>query len=82
MHDFETTHINYVVCGDINVNTLLNNPKMSEYIAVLNSIGCNQMVDVPTRFANNCKSSLSDHVYTNITEETCCGVCRCELSDH
>ena len=72
----------YVVCGDFNINTLLNNAKVSEYIAALNSIGCNQMVDVPTRFANNCKSSLLDHLYTNITKETHCGVCQYEVSDH
>ena len=82
LHDFETTNINYVVCGGININTLLNNPKISEYIAALNSIGCNQMVDVPTRFANNCKSFLLNHVYTNITKETYCEVCLHEISDH
>ena len=82
LHDFETTNINYVVCGDININTLSNNPKESEYIAALNSIGCNQMIDVPTRFAYNCKSSLLNHVYTNITKETYCGVCLYEVSDH
>ena len=81
LHDFETTNINYVVCRDININTLLNNPKISEYIAALNSIGYYQMVNVPTRFANNCKSLL-DHVYTNITEETYCGVCLYEVSDY
>ena len=82
LHNFETNDMNYVVCGDFNINTLLNNTKVSEYIAALNSIDCNQMVDVPTRFANNCKSSLLDHVYTNITKETYCGVCLYEVSDH
>ena len=82
MHDFETNSRNYVVCGDFNINTLLNNAKVSEYIAALNSIGCNQMVDVPSRFAYNCKSSLLDHLYTNITKETYCRVCLYEVSDH
>ena len=82
MHDFETNNINYVVGRDFNINFLRNNTKVSEYTAALNSIGCYQMVDVPTRFANNCKSSLLDHVYTNITEETYCGVCLYEVSDH
>ena len=54
----------------------------SEYIVALNSIGCNQMVDVPTRFANNCTSSLLDHLYTNITKETYFGVCLYEVSGH
>ena len=74
--------MNYVVCGDFNIDTLLNNAKVCEYKAALNSIGCNQMVDVSTRFANNCKSSLLDHLYTNITKEIYCGVCLYEVSDH
>ena len=49
LHDFETNNINYVVCGDFNINFLLNNTKVFEYTAALNSIGCNQMVDVPIR---------------------------------
>ena len=81
LHVFETNNINYVVCGCFNINFLLSNTKVSEYIAALNSIGCYQMVDVPTRFANICKSLL-DHVYTNITKETFCGVCLYEVSDH
>ena len=40
------------------------------------------MVDVPTRFANNCKFSLLDHVYISIIKETNSGVCLYEVSDH
>ena len=31
LHDFETNNINFVVCADININTLLNNHKISEH---------------------------------------------------
>ena len=73
-----------MVCGDININTLAKNTKITKYIEKLNSIGCKQLVDAPTRFAStvNCNSSLLDHVYTNMTKKTLSGVCLFELSDH
>ena len=73
-----------MVCGDININTLAKNTKITEYIEKLNSIGCKQLVDAPTRFAStvNCNSSLLDHVYTNMPKKTLSRVCLFELSDH
>ena len=73
-----------MVCGDINTNTLAKNTKITEYIEKLNSIGCKQLVDAPTRFAStvNCNSSLLDHVYTNMPKKTLSGVCLFEFSDH
>ena len=35
LHDFETNNMNYVVCGNFNINTLLNNPTISEYIIII-----------------------------------------------
>ena len=41
------------------------------------------LINIPTRFAKNCKSSLLDHVYTNMTNESIkSGVCIFEISDH
>ena len=41
------------------------------------------LINIPTRFAENCKSSLLDHVYTNMTNESIkSGVCIFEISDH
>ena len=81
--NLETNKLNYTVCGDININTLENNSKMSDHINDLNSVGCNQIINVPTRFASNCNSSLLENIYTNIVKiDTICGVCLFKLSDH
>ena len=41
------------------------------------------LINIPTRFAENCKSSLLDHVLTNITNKNIkSGVCIFEISDH
>ena len=40
------------------------------------------MFDVLTTLANNCKPSLLDHAYANITKETFCGMRLYEISDH
>ena len=41
------------------------------------------LINIPTRFAENCKSSLLDHVYTNMTNESIKSrVCIFEISDH
>ena len=62
---------------------MVKNLKISNYVNDLNSRGCKQIIDVPSRFANNCNSSLLDHIYTNIVKtDTICGVCLFELSDH
>ena len=66
--NLETNKLNYIVCGDFNINTLEKSSKILDYINDLNSIGCNQMIDVPTKFASNCNSFLFDHIYTNIVK--------------
>ena len=41
------------------------------------------LIDIPTRFSVNCRSSLLDHIYTNITKQSIkSGVCIYEVSDH
>ena len=41
------------------------------------------LTDIPTRFSVNCRSSLLDHIYTNITKQSNkSGVCIYEVSDH
>ena len=61
----ENNKLIYVVNGDFNINTLaIKNPKARIYVNDLNSIGCKMLINIPTRFAENCKSSLLDHAYT------------------
>ena len=79
----ESNKSNYVICGDININTLENTNKTIDYINALTSIGCKMTIRNPTRFANNCSPSLLDHVYTNISSKnTSSGVSVFEISDH
>ena len=79
----ESNKSNYVICGDININTLENTSKTIDYINALTSIGCKMTIRNPTRFANNCSPSLLDHVYTNISSKnTSSGVSVFEISDH
>ena len=41
------------------------------------------MINNPTRYADNCKSTLLDHIYNNITKQTTKSeVCIFEISDH
>ena len=65
----ESNKSNYVICGDININTLENTNKTIDYINALTSIGCKMTIRNPTRCANNCSPSLLDHVYTNISSK-------------
>ena len=54
----ENNKLNCIVNGDFNINTLaIKNPKVSNYANDLNSIGCKMLINIPTRFAKNCKSS-------------------------
>ena len=80
----ENNKLNYIVNGDFNINTLaIKNPKVRNYVDDLNFIGCKILINIPTRFAKNCKSSLLDYVYTNMTNKSIkSGVCIFEISDH
>ena len=69
--------------GDININTLTKNSQTENYMNVLNSFGCKLLIDLPIRFADNCKFSLLDYIYTNIANQVYKrGVCICDISDH
>ena len=80
----ESNKVNYIVCGDTNINLLAKyNPKIKNYVNDLKSIGSKLLIDIPTRFPVNCRSSLLDHIYTNITKQSIkSGVCIYEVSDH
>ena len=57
--------------------------KIKNYVDDLISSGCKLLINIPTRFADNCKSSLLDHIYTNLTNKNNqSGVCIFEISDH
>ena len=79
----ESNKSNYVICGDIHINTLKNTNKTILYINALTSIGCKMTIRNPTRFANNYFPSLLHHVYTKISSKnTLNGVSMFEISEH
>ena len=82
LKDLENKKINCVVSGDFNI-LAKDNPSVGFYVNDLTSIGCSSRINVPNRFADNCKSSLLDHIYSNILKnDTASGVCVFQISDH
>ena len=82
--DLENSNLNYIVCGDINVKFFAKgNEKITDYMNNLAMIGCKMKINNHTRFGENCRPSLLDHIYTNIgNTRTNSGVALFELSDH
>ena len=83
--NLEKQKVQYIICGDININLLSSNKKskINQYKTSLSAIGCKCLINEPTRFAKNTTSSLLDHIYTNISpDSTKSGVCISDISDH
>ena len=80
--DLENSNLNYIVCGDINVNFFAkDNEKITDYMNNLAMIGCKMKIKDHTRFGENCRPTLLDHIYTNIgNTRTNSGVAVFELS--
>ena len=84
--DLENSNLNYIVCSDITVNFFAkNNEKITDYMnkVTVAMIGCKMKINNHTRFGENCRPSLLDHIYTNIDNtRTNSGVTLLELPDH
>ena len=82
--ELENQKLYYVVCGDININSLaLNNTKIKNYLNSLNCVGCRLLIEASTRFSTTSKPSLLDHIYSNITRKTLLSKpCLFDISDH
>ena len=66
---YSAENIPIVVVGDFNLNVLDKSCNRTQnYVNMLSSIGCQNMVDVPTCFSNTSQTCL-DHVITNIENE-------------
>ena len=74
----------FIFGGDLNINLLSNKSTITDYKDTLLSLGCNQTVNVPTRFSCNFENcSLLDHVYTNATSyNVSTKILTYDLSDH
>ena len=57
-----------IIVGDININTHDKSDRTFNYINTLSSVGCRNLIDVPTCFDKGCQSCL-DHVITNVDHE-------------
>ena len=69
--DLENSNLNYIVCGDINVNYFAkDNEKIADYMNNLAMIGCKMKINNHTRFGENCRPSLLDHIYRGGVEDT------------
>ena len=73
LNELENNKEKYILSGDINIDTLsvqtTGASKIKNYVDDLISSGCKLLINIPTRFADNCKSSLLDHIYTNLTNK-------------
>jgi len=80
----ENSKTRYIINGDININLLnTSTTKIINYTDILTSVGCNFIIQSPTRFFNNSKPSLLDHFYTNISDlHKIGGICLYDISDH
>ena len=51
----ENNKTSYVINGDFNINLLnTKNNKVKNYTNMLTSVGCNSLINSPTRYSNNC----------------------------
>ena len=79
----ENQRITYIISGDININLNLKSDNIRNYVDFMSSIGCKSMIRNPTRFSDNGKASLLDHIYTNSPKlKIKAGVCLYDISDH
>ena len=80
----ENNKTSCVINGDFNINLLnTKNNKVKNYTNMLTSVGCNSLINSPTRYSSNCTPSLLDHIYTNISNlRKTSGICLHDISDH
>ena len=66
---------------NINLQLINSNKNIATYSEMLQSIGCEILINSPTRFSLNSKPSLLDHIYTNnVTCDKICGICLYHVS--
>ena len=61
-------NIPIVTLGDTNINILEKSDRDKNYVNMLMSIGCQNLIDVPTCFADASRSCL-DHIITNVDQD-------------
>ena len=64
----ENQRITYIVSGDINIKLNLKSDNKQNYVDFMSFIGCKSMIRNPTRFSDNGKASLLNHIYTTVIQ--------------
>lgn len=73
----------FIIAGDFNINLYENSKLVCEYTNDILSQGTLQLVQQPTRISYSNKTSLIDHVYTNLPEgKTDTSCIAFDISDH
>ena len=74
---------NYIIAGDMNIDWLKNSKQIKSYKNEILSQGVLQTVTTPTHLSENNKSSIIDHIYTNMPENKILTKCIAyDISDH
>lgn len=76
-----------VICGDLNINFLVNSPSLSKLKDLLNTFNLVNMLNEPTRIQTNKNGQTSctgiDYIATNIEAKQCeCEIFEPHISDH
>ena len=80
---FSSKNHSIVILGDINIDVSnVNDDDVQQYNNMLSSIGCVNLINVNTRFAENSRSTL-DHIITNVDHDRIkSGVLDYPITDH
>jgi hypothetical protein len=78
-----TSTIEYIICGDINIEYLVDNDRKSQLEALLKTHNLTSVVNFPTRTQKNSATAI-DNIFTDITKMGNYSVCPIinGLSDH
>ena len=80
---YSDKNIPLVILGDINIDASnIDDNIVQRYTNILTSLGCENLIDINTRFAENSRSTL-DHILTNIDkDQIISGVLNFPITDH
>ena len=84
LNTLNKTKTDYIIVGDININTLKYNiaQNVTDYVNALHSVGCNVCIDSPTRVTSD-SSSCIDHIYSNLcSSRLFSNIIMNDVSDH
>ena len=66
LHKFYNNKYNIIICGDVNINYLMDNNRRSQLDAVLHSYNLTGVVEFPTRFGLNSQTAI-DNIFIDIS---------------